>query len=81
MQETMLARRSDYGRVFNSEQGKRVLHDLIKTHFVLRPTYSKGDIHLMQQREGERLVVLRILTILRMDPEQFAARLEEIENG
>jgi hypothetical protein len=60
----------DYKAVFTSEEGERVLFDLMKNNFMLAPTYTK-EIHEMALREGARNAVLRILSILKVDPEQL----------
>lgn len=76
-------RYADYKKVFSSEAGQRVVRDLIDTHYMLRPTYDAKDTNLnvVLVREGERSVILRILTILKVDPELFLKRLEEIEKN
>jgi len=72
------AKLQDYKRVFSTEQGKRVLHDMMLTNYVLNPTWSPGasdkDIYM---REGARSVVLKILTILEIDPN----KLRELARG
>lgn len=72
------AKLQDYKRVFTTEQGKRVLHDMMLTNYVLNPTWSPGaadrDIYM---REGARSVVLKILTILEVDPN----KLRELARG
>jgi hypothetical protein len=60
----------DYRAVFNTEDGKRVLYDLIKQHNVLQSTFSK-DPYEHAFKEGERNTVLRILTLLKIDPIQL----------
>jgi hypothetical protein len=67
----------DYKRTFASEQGKRVLHDLIATHFVMNATYTKGDPMGMAFKEGQRQVVLRIMTMMKMDPEEVERVIKE----
>jgi hypothetical protein len=82
--EKYKSRASDYKKVFNSEAGRRVLHDLLDSHHMLRPTYDAGklDTTAILIREGERAVVLRILSIMNVDPEKYLQRLEEFrENG
>lgn len=60
----------DYKAVFGSEEGERVLFDLMKNNFILAPTYT-SNIHEMALREGARNAVLRILSILRVNPEEL----------
>lgn len=66
-----------YQSVFNSEEGKKVLYDMMKIHYVIGSTFSK-DPHEMALKEGERNVVLRILSILQIDPQKL---LEDINKG
>ena len=68
----------DYQAVFNTVQGRAVLHDLMAAHNMLVPTYTK-DVNEMLMREGERRVVLRILTFLNTDPRQLLERITEHE--
>lgn len=81
--ETALARASDYKRIFSTEAGQRVIQDLINQHQILRPTYDakSSDTNLMLIREGERAVILRILSILNVDPAKFLQRIKEIEEN
>ena len=74
----------DYQKTFESEHGKKVLWDLMKAHHILSPTFAGGtDVHSVFLREGERNVVLRILTKLKKDPRDFLdfieGRIEEDE--
>jgi hypothetical protein len=68
---------ASYQATFNSPDGKKVLYDLIKNHNILNSTFSK-DPNEMILKEGERNVVLRIMSILKIDP---AKLLEEIEKS
>jgi hypothetical protein len=77
MQSATVARAQDYQNIFNTDEGKRVLYDLIKTHHCLS-TINPEKPHLAGFCEGERNVVLRILKILQFKPEKFLAT---IENG
>lgn len=66
-----------YQRVFSGPEGQAVLYDMMKTHGMLSP--HPADPHQMALKEGERLVVLRILTILKTDPKQVLERIEQHE--
>lgn len=66
----------DYQAVFNTEVGKRVLYDLVKHHNVLNSTFDK-DPHVHAFKEGERNTVLRILTLLKVDPVQLDQLIEK----
>jgi hypothetical protein len=65
-----------YRTVFNSEDGKKVLHDLMRTHHVIGGLPAK-DPYEMYRAEGERNVVLRILSLLNIDPIQFEKHLKD----
>jgi hypothetical protein len=71
-----VARVMDYKRTFNSEQGKRVLYDLFSAHYMLGSSFSK-DPHEIAFREGQRQVLLRILTILKTNPEEMERLIKE----
>lgn len=70
----------DYKRAFGSEQGKRVLRELMRTHHVMGNSFT-GDVNDMIFREGERSVVLRILKILDTDETRMQKLIEESANA
>ena len=78
--EKKVARTMDYKRTFSSEQGKRVLYDLISAHNVMSPTYVRGDAIEMAYKEGGRNAVLRILTILETSEETMQNLIRETNN-
>ena len=59
-----------YQAIFSSEDGKKVLYDLMRTHYIISSTFSK-DPYETALKEGERNTVLRILSILIIDPIQL----------
>lgn len=65
-----------YQAAFKSEDGKKVLYDLIRTHHIIGTIYSK-DPQEMALKEGERNVVLRIMHFLNTDPEKFLKDVEQ----
>lgn len=65
------ARIATYHQVFNSPQGKRVLLDLMNQHYVLRSTIVKDDFVSLEYQEGQRAVVLRILALLKINPNEM----------
>jgi len=69
----------DYQITFGTEHGKRVLMHMMKVHNVLGTCFVKGDPCESALREGERNVVLRILTLLKQDPIALLKRIEENE--
>lgn len=72
-----LAKISDYKNVFGSAQGKRVLEDMCRNHFMFTTTNVKGDHIESIRREGERLVVLRILSHLKLNLSKLEKLIEE----
>lgn len=52
-----------YHRLFNTTDGKLVLEDLKAAHWINRPTFD-ANTNLMSMREGERNVVLRIMSLI-----------------
>lgn len=65
-----------YQQVFESVEGIRVLHDLMKSCHILGTTFDANPIE-MAYREGERSVVLRILRTLKTNPEKILRLIEE----
>ncbi len=76
-----LSRIHDYKRLFSSEQGQRVLSDLLQNHFVMRHTYTKGDPMGTVFKEGQRNVVLRIISILGIDESQMLTLIQETSDA
>jgi hypothetical protein len=66
-----------YQATFSSEDGKKVLYDLMKVHNVMGSTFSPNSNEMIL-KEGERNVVLRIMHLLKIDPQKL---IEEIEKG
>ena len=65
-----------YQALFATDDGQKVLWDLMSNHHMIGSTFSK-DTHEMALKEGERNVILRILQILKLDVEKLATRIEE----
>lgn len=68
----------DYRTVFSSAAGSRVLNDLMRTHRIMDSTFCKDPME-MALREGERNAVLRILAILKINPNTIRERIENDE--
>lgn len=64
-----------YQNIFNSPDGQTVLADLMNAHGMLSSSFS-GDPLKTVFKEGERNVVLRILTILKTDETQLKQRID-----
>ena len=67
-----------YKNIFDSEEGKLVLHDLMKNFHVLHSTMDANPNEVMF-KEGERSVVLRILRTINMDANELEKILNEQE--
>lgn len=66
----------DYRELFDTERGKRVIADLMKNHYVLDSTFDPNPQELALA-EGERNVVLRILSLLQESPLDLMNRIKE----
>ena len=66
----IIARVRDYRQTFGTQSGRRVLQDL-RTSFSKRVSYTKGDPYDTAFREGERNVVLKIESMLKMSDEDI----------
>lgn len=66
---------SAYQNIFKSPEGEMVLKDLMAAHGILTNTYN-GDVNNMLLKEGERNVVLRILSILKIDINAIYERID-----
>lgn len=71
-----------YAHTFKGIHGTEVLFDLMSTHWVLKSTaIGAKDQHDILIREGERNVILRIMTLLKIDPRQLLERIEAHEKS
>ena len=73
-----LAKVEDYQRTFKGPHGERVLLDLIATHFIMHPLPK--DPNERDRAEGERNVVLRILSKLKVDPSKVQKLIQEADS-
>jgi hypothetical protein len=80
LKKKQVRKNNDYHEVFGTAQGKRVLHDLMKTHYVLSTTHVPMDGIATAHNEGERNAVIRILTILKTSPARMQRLMEEASN-
>lgn len=71
-----LATVQDYKNVFESESGKNILYDLMKSGFFLNATFS-DNIYEMAYREGRRSVILNIIGALNMDIKTLEKEIRE----
>lgn len=65
-----------YKNIFESPEGQVVLLDLMRTHNVMNTTIGE-DSHKTYFKEGERNVVLRIMTILKWDMQILEERIKQ----
>jgi len=63
-----LDKKAVYSRLFNSEDGKKVLNELCRLHYINGTTFS-ADPFRNAYNEGQRSVVIRILNIIKGDNE------------
>lgn len=68
------ARIRAYQKVFGSTLGQKVLHDMMRAHGMLQS--HPADPQQMALKEGERLVILRILQLMKTNPRQLLERIE-----
>lgn len=59
-----------YQRLFNTEDGKIVLRDLLQSCHFMTPTFD-GDALESAYKEGERSVLLRLIHTINADPEKL----------
>jgi hypothetical protein len=78
--KAVLARSIDYKRTFGSEQGKRVLADLMANYYMYQTTFAATP-HEMAIREGGRSVVMNILAEMNINPEKLRDLIRENLNG
>lgn len=71
---------SSYKHVFKGNEGTTVLHDMMANHFMLKPTFDTDPLK-MAHNEGQRAVILRILTYMKVNPEQLKERIEAYEES
>jgi hypothetical protein len=72
---------SQYKRLFSTSDGKAVLHDLMLGHHYLNSsTFVPGDPYQSAKNEGSREVVIKIIAILKMDPEKLNEFVTEQED-
>lgn len=69
-------RRINYNMVFNSPEGQKVLIDIITMCHILEPSPTVEPQQLAF-REGERMVGLEILRIMRVNPEKYIKIVKE----
>lgn len=69
-----------YKRVFDSEDGQKVLEDLEKRCYIEQTTLSESAIK-MAAKEGRRSVFMYIKQMISKEPEQILTQLREDNSG
>ena len=67
---------SAYKRVFNTPDGRLILQDLIEQHGVIHSVFDQNP-NLMALREGERNVVLRILSLIDCSSNEILKKIKD----
>ena len=75
-----LKRVTAYQEVFNSAKGKEVLFDLMRSHHMMGSSFDKDHAE-HARREGERNVVLRILSLLQVDAMDLANKYKQLQES
>lgn len=69
-----------YQTVFNTPDGERVLHHLMKTANVTKPSFVPGDPHQTAFNEGARHLALSILKFVKRDHDAMLRAIEEAKD-
>lgn len=77
-QKRSMAKVNNYKKVFSSPEGRSVLLDLMKTHYMFDDLFAPDAMEL-SARVGERAVVVRILKMMKLDLDQMRERIEANE--
>ena len=68
-----------YKHVFKTVEGEIVLHDLIRSFRVLKPI-SIESVQKAAYQEGQRSVVLAIMSLMEIDEAALAKEIEKAKN-
>jgi hypothetical protein len=66
-----------YQRIFNSDEGKQVLYDLMRRSNTLSSSFNGMDYLTMAYNEGRRSIILYILSMIDSDPEALKQLMEK----
>ncbi len=68
---TKLDKYRDFRKVFlGSDEGRRVLHDILTFGHIYRSSAVRGDPYETSRREGERNIALKILETIHKEPKE-----------
>ena len=72
---TKLDKYRDFRTVFlGSDEGRRVLYDILTFGHIYRSSAVRGDPHETYRREGERNIALKVLTTIHEEPKEQPTR-------
>lgn len=72
---TSLDRYREFRKVFlDTDEGKRVLYDILALGHLLKPSAVRGDPYETYRREGERNIALQITAIVHVEPRERPER-------
>jgi len=66
-----------YRRVFETEDGQRVIEDLKTRFWFHAPVHAPGDTHETAYRDGQRSIVLSLISMLQEDHRELPTTAEE----
>ena len=66
-----------YQHIFNSDEGKKVLYDLVRRSNTLSTSFTGMDYLTMAHNEGRRSLMLYILSMIDSDPEAMKQLMEK----
>jgi len=70
----------DYQSIFKTKEGERVLQDLISRYHILGPVMGENSLE-MAFKEGQRNVVLEVLSLINIDERKLIQKIEERYQG
>ncbi len=70
-----------YRRVFATDDGRRVLADLVKASGLMTGAHVEGDSHATHVNIGKQWMVQRVLGFLKMTPDELTQLEKEMSNG
>ena len=74
-------RKVQYKEFFSTDDGKEILADLARRHFVHTSTFVPHDTHHSAFNEGRRSVILDIISLVNIPMEEFDKLNRKAEDG
>lgn len=82
-EEKILSKQIDllnsYKKLFSTDDGIKVLSDLMKKSCILASTHVPGDPYSSANNEGKREMILYILQVLETEPEKMRERIKQVK--